>query len=197
MRKTMACLLLAVSCITLSSLLCGSPRLDYVKPVFSDLSNSDTFPVPPAKKNMLFYVQRTLNTNTIVYEVNYNKDSTLSAKDPVHIYWIHYASDGGIKDLSYIQRRYAYGLDVKMVDSVKLLFKVNFVSYKKRDIFLVRSGSWKIYKACMLLHNKLSYIQRIFVQIDGGTFWVPRITYVEIIGTDITSGKPVTEKIIP
>jgi len=197
MKKTVLFFLLVFCVIAGTTFLSGSSEYAYTEPVEDEVNSQDTFPVPPAKKNMIFYIQRTLNTNTIVYELNYNTDSTLNKKEPVRVYWIRYSEDGGKKDLSYLQRKYAYGVDVVCVDSLKALFKVNFVSYKKRDIFLAKTETGKIYKACMVINNKLSYIHKIFVRIDGGTFWVPHIKYVEIRGYDIGSGKPVTEKIIP
>jgi hypothetical protein len=43
----------------------------------------------------------------------------------------------------------------------------------------------------------MAYLHRIFLKIDGGSFWLPHITYVEVTGKDMTSGKTVIEKIIP
>jgi len=157
---------------------------------------ADTFPVPKGNKNMAFYVQRTHNINTIVYELNYNKDSTLNEKTPIHPYWIRYADKGETQELSYIQNTYAYGIVSKVIDAEKKTFKINFVSYKKRDIFLVRSKNSNRYHAYITINGKLSQLDRVFARIDGGTFWVPHITYVEITGKDL-NGNVVSEKIIP
>lgn len=166
-------------------------------PLASVIAPSDTFPVPPENKNRLFYVQRTHNKNTIVYDINYNADSTVNESEPIKIYWIRYSDKGEIAPLSYIQNKYAYGVNAVMIDPVKKIFKVNFVSYKKRDIYLMRSGSGKGYQAFISINGKLSCLSRAFVQIDGGTFWIPHITYVEITGTDLTSGKKVKENFQP
>lgn len=163
-------------------------------------SMADTFPVPSGNKKMLFYVQRTHNTNTIVYELNYLNDSTLNPAAPIHPFWIRYADQGADKgktqELSYIQRQYAYGVTAQLIDKEKQTFKVNFVSYKKRDIFLMRSKTDKSYAAYMTINGKLVRLERVFVMIEGGTFWVPHITYVDVTGRDM-AGKTVSEKIIP
>lgn len=158
---------------------------------------ADTFPVPRRDRNMLFYVQRTHNTNTIVYELNYNSDSTLNADEPIHPFWIRYANGGGTAELSYIQNHYAYGLSVEALDKEKSSYKVNFVSYKKRDIYLMRGKQNKRYKAYISINGKLAQLTKIFAKIDGGTFWVPHITYVEITGVDPGTGKVVSERVIP
>lgn len=157
---------------------------------------ADTFPVPSGNKKMVFYVQRTHNTNTIVYELNYINDSTLNPVAPVHPYWVRYADNGGTQELSYIQSHYAYGIVAQLIDKEKQTFKMNFVSYKKRDIFLIRSKTDKTYAAYMTISGKLVRLEKVFAKIDGGTFWVPHITYVEITGRD-PSGKTVSERIIP
>lgn len=198
MKKLIFLFLLAVYFITGTSFLSPSLKPD-LKRVDNDeaVNPADTFPVPPANNKMAFYVQRTHNTNTIIYDVNYNSDSTLNGAEPIHAYWLRYADGGGVKELSYIQKNYAYGLNCVCIDKEKQTYKVNFVSYKKRDIYLVKSKSGRVYHACLTINNKTAYLTRVFVKIEGGTFWVPHITYVEVSGRDITTGKPVVEKIIP
>lgn len=158
---------------------------------------SDTFPVPTDSPHLLFYIQRTHNKNTIMYEVNYNADSTINEAEPVKVYWIRYSDRGERAPLSYIQRNYAYGIESLMTDKEKKVFKINLVSYKKRPIYLIRPPGESRYRACIVIDNKLAYLCRAFAKIEGGTFWVPHITYVELTGKDPVSGKTVTEKIIP
>lgn len=158
---------------------------------------SDTFPVPKDNDATLFYVQRTHNTNTIMYDVNYNADSSINEAEPVKIYWIRYADKGEIAPLSYLQRHYAYGINALMTDSVKRSFRLRFVSYKEKDIYLLRSKSGKKYQAFISINGKMAIFNKAFARIDGGTFMVPHITYVEISGKDPATGKKTSERIIP
>lgn len=161
------------------------------------MSISDTFPVPKDSRHLLFYIQRTHNKNTIMYEVNYNADSTINESEPVKVYWIRYSDRGEVAPLSYIQRNYAYGIESLMTDKAKKIFKINLVSYDKRPIYLMRAEGDSRYRAYIIMDNKLVYLCKAFAKIDGGTFWVPHITYVELTGKDPVTGKTVTEKIIP
>lgn len=156
----------------------------------------DTFPTPPFNKNMLFYIQRTHNINTIVYEVNYNKDSTINEKDPVKIYWIRYADNGEILPLSGIQKSFAYGVNVSAFDKEKKWFKLNIVSYKKTDIYLMNTKGSR-YHAFVKINDKISLLKKIFFKTDGGSFWSPNVVYVELTGNDITTGKIVSERFKP
>ena len=157
----------------------------------------DTFPVPKENGNLLFYVQRTNNTNTIMYEINYNADSTVNEEEPVKVYWIRYAERGQVAPLSYLQQHYAYGVNTRLMDTSKKTFKVTFVSYKKREIYLIRARDHKKYTAYIAINGKLAAFTRAFVQIDGGTFMLPHIAYVEITGREIGGGRKVIEKFIP
>ncbi len=60
------------------------------------------FPKPAGNANQLFYLQRSENTNTVIYELN-KKDGVLDTVAPVHIYWICYAEPPGpqIKELPF------------------------------------------------------------------------------------------------
>ena len=84
----------------------------------------DNFPVPNGFKNMLFYIQRNINKNTILYELNYNENGELNESEPIKVNWINYETDKSIEALNYIQRSFAYGLDIKLFDKEKkiLLF---------------------------------------------------------------------------
>ncbi len=155
------------------------------------------FPKPKDIKNMLFYVQRTFNTNTLIYALNANDKGEVDKENPVKIYWINYSKDGSIEGLNFIQRKYAYGIDIKMLDTVKKAYAFNFVSYKKKQIFLIKSAIENKYEAFMYLGTKLILIQHIFVQIEGGSFWTPKVRYLEVTGRDPIKGEEIVERIIP
>jgi hypothetical protein len=155
------------------------------------------FPNPREVKNLLFYVQRTFNTNTLIYTLNFNDKEELDEKDPIKIYWINYAKDGSKEGLNFIQRKYAYGVSIKMIDTLKKSYCFNFVSYKKKQIFLIRSAVDNKYEAFSYINNKLIVLNRIFIQIEGGSFWSPNIKYIEITGRDPIKNEEVIEIVIP
>ena len=146
---------------------------------------------------MLFYVQRTFNINTLIYSLNINDKGVLDENSPIKIYWINYTKDGSTEGLNFIQRKYAYGIDIKMIDTVKKSYCFNFVSYKKKQIFLIKSAADNKYEAFMYLSNKLILLQKVFIQIEGGSFWSPKVKYLEVTGKDPIKGDEVIERIIP
>jgi hypothetical protein len=147
-------------------------------------------PVPPGNAKQLFYLQRTSNTNTIVYELNYKK-GILDKDNPVHVFWIRYAEKGQKAELSFIQRVFAYGVRIKeMPDSS---YRVRLVSYAGYSMFL-KKGTDGIYRMYAPINGHLMILNRIFVKITGGTMWSPDIEYFEVSGLDPANGKHVVER---
>lgn len=154
----------------------------------------DTFPVPKFNAKTQFYVQRTPNTNTIMYELNI-KNGVMNEKDPVHVYWIRYANGGGTEELSYIQRKFAYGVKVSKIADEK--YKLLFAAYDKIPFYLMKSTAG-IFHTYVELDDKMVVLKRLYIRIDpGGTFWAPNVKYVEFKGTEVGSGKEVIKRINP
>lgn len=173
-----------------------------VRPVYfndADTSKKEgnknlVFPVPHVA-DKLFYVQRDPNTNTIVYDLNYTGVGQLDTDDPVHVYWIKYNERGQKEELNFIQRKFAYGLVTKPLVNGK--FDVRFVSYKKFPLYLMKSATDNKYHMYATIAKKQAILNRIFLKIEGGTFWLPNISYVEVKGIDPATGKEIMERFKP
>ena len=152
------------------------------------------YPALPASVNRLFYVQRSSNANTIVYELNLGSNGQPDADEPVHPYWIRYTEGGKKEDLNYIQRKFAYGVNAKALGNGK--YDIRFVSYKKFPLTLMKGADGK-YHIFATISQRQFIVNRIFVKIEGGSFWVPNVRYVEFKGTDPATGKEVTERFKP
>lgn len=148
------------------------------------------FPVPAGNANQLFYLQRTSNTNTIVYELNYKKGK-LDEDNPVHVFWIRYAEKGQRAELSWIQRVFAYGVRLKrLADSS---YRVRLVSYAGYSMYL-KKGADNKYRLYAPINGRQMLLNSIFVKITGGTMWSPDIEYFEVSGTDPITNRPVAER---
>jgi len=160
-----------------------------------DIKNEpvDTFPVPKGIKHQLFYVQKTPNPNTIVYELNFSKSGQLDEENPVHVFWIRYKEAGQRAELSFIQRTFAYGIKSKMLGNGK--YELRFVSYKKKPLYLIKSQSDNQYHVYASIGQKFAILHRVYLKINsGGSFWSPNIEYIELKGIDPATGKEVVER---
>ena len=77
---------------------------------YSQNKLKDTYPAPKAD-NLLFYLQRTKNKNTIIYELNTLANGTINQQEPVHACWLRYEEGGKRMELSYVQKKLAFGID--------------------------------------------------------------------------------------
>jgi hypothetical protein len=152
------------------------------------------FPALPANVSRLFYVQRNANSNTIVYALNIGSNGQPDADSPVQPYWIRYNEKGQKEDLTYIQRKFAYGISSKPLGNGR--YDIRFVSYKKFPLTLMKGADGK-YHIFATISQKQFIVNRIFVRIEGGSFWVPNVRFVEFKGTDPATGKEVTERFKP
>jgi len=150
------------------------------------------FPTPKNVENMLFYLQRDPNTNTLIYAINLKENGSINSSNPIRTYWIRYAEKGEKKDLGYIQKKFAYGMDVK--DLGKDQYELRFVSHKKLPFTLKRYAD-KNYHVSVSINNKTIRVTRLFVRIEGGSFWLPNVKYAEIEGLDESTGKPAVERV--
>ena len=172
--------------------------------IFGGFTNEPTgkekkeFPKPEKINNMLFYVQRTFNINTLIYELNIDAQQELNVTEPIKIYWVNYATNKATEPLNYIQRKYAYGIDIKLIDAEKKSYVFNFVSYKKKKLYLIKSAIDNKYHVFCDINNKMVTLDKIFIQIEGGSFWVPHVRYIDISGKDISkNNEELAERVIP
>jgi hypothetical protein len=149
------------------------------------------FPVPEGNPNQLFYLQRTPNANTIVYELNY-KNGQLNTDEPVHVFWIRYGEKGQKAELSAIQRSFAYGIKSSMLTPDN--YELRFISYK-RAVMNLKKGANNKYQVYATINQKPAILVRVYLKINGGSFWSPNIEYAELKGVDPEKGTEVAKKI--
>ena len=153
----------------------------------------DTFPVPPVNANSLFYLQRTPNINTIICELN-QKNGVVDKDEPVKVMWIRYTEQRQRKDLSWIQRTFAYGLNEK--DMGNGVYELRFVSYKKVPMYLMKWPVDNKQHVFVTIEGRQAILNRVYIRIDpGGTFWSPNVKYLELKGVDVQSGKELVQRL--
>jgi phosphatidylglycerophosphate synthase len=152
-----------------------------------------TFPVPVGIANQLFYLQRDPNTNTVIYQLNMNRAGQLDEEEPVKVFWIRYTEQGVHKDLNFIQRKFAYGLTAKKVATDK--YNLKFAAYDKVPFYLMKWSGDNAFHVFTVVANKQIVLNRVYLRIEGGTFWVPNVKYIEFKGWNAATRQPVVERL--
>lgn len=179
--------LLTAAAVVLGGGLKGQPAPPPRNSVFA------TFPVPPASKDLLFYLQRNKNANTIVYEVGRDASGKLHAEEPVNVNWLRH-TEGGIREpLSLMERSIAYGVSHRHTKEGMATMK--FVASEKYPFIVqIRPGGQA--EAWISLNGRMARLHHVYVQAVEGS-WRPKVAYVDIYCTDVLTGRPVTEHFIP
>jgi phosphatidylglycerophosphate synthase len=179
---------LAATIIVGAGMLLSNLAAAYATPL-----RTNDFPVPSGVPNQLFYLQRDPNTNTVIYQLNVNSAGRLDEDEPVRVFWIRYAEQGQRENLNFIQRKFAYGLSAKKIAADK--YELKFAAYNKVPFFLMRSGTDNTFHVYTVIANKQIIINRVYLRIEGGTFWVPNVRYIEFKGQNAATREQVTERI--
>jgi hypothetical protein len=145
------------------------------------------------ERQELFVIERSKDSNIIRYEVNLDCKGDLLADKPFTIYWEKTDSDKK-SPLTWVQNTFAYGIDFTDLNSSTATF--HFVSYEEREFLLQkdRNGSYKVY---VKYKNRQVFLESIYIQFDGGSFWSPNIPFVELKVFDPNNELSLVEVIKP
>lgn len=139
----------------------------------------------------LFTLARTKNANVVKYAVRLGRDGRLDLGKPVEAYWIMLAEDRRREELTWTERRLAYGFSVSSVTGEGLVLRLTACADRELRVRATSSG----YRAELDLAGQRAFLQRIFVRTEPGAL-IPRVRYVEISGIT-AGGQRLIERITP
>ncbi len=151
----------------------------------------DGYPTP-TDENMLFYIQKSFNTNAVVYTANIGEDGKLDPKEPVKVFWRRYQEEGQKRALKYIEKKFAFGVNHKPIKGKENAYVFTLVSLKELKLFVTqdKNGTAKI---ATTIANKPAKLNRVFVTAEHKNI-LPKVFYVEVFGSDLKTGEFLYEK---
>ncbi len=144
-------------------------------------------------RDALFHIERNKNANIIQYDAQLGPDGMLHSKEPVVGYWVRLADQGQIKQLTWLQKKFAYGFKAKLnraQDTVTLDMAANL----GRTIMVRKDGD--DYRAISHIDGVPSYIHKIFIHATGQGLST-KVDYIELYGSAIISGDEQYEYFTP
>lgn len=151
----------------------------------------EDYPTPEVN-DMLFYIQRNQNKNTVIYKVNRGCNNCVSLDNPIDIFWIRYQHNGGTSPINDIQKKLAYGIDHQIINNDTIL--INLVSYPQYKIYITSKND-NTYEAVSKINGTYSILSNVYVFAEeNGAF--PIVKYLELYGIRKSDGFPCFEKII-
>jgi hypothetical protein len=151
------------------------------------------FPVP-AEPNMLFYIERSVNSNTVIYAANVDSRGRIDPDAPVKAYWRWYNVDGHLKSLNFAERMLAYGVKSVTHGGPHGAISFKVAAVPERTIFVDLDGQGRP-EASMQLGGRWAKLVYIYLQVDDSGF-LPKVPALDIFGFDKLTGKPLREHIV-
>ena len=152
------------------------------------------FPVPN-DPNMLFYIQRSVNANTVVYTAHVDSHGRIDPDLPVDVYWRWYNVDGHRKSLIFIERILAYGVQSVAHGGSDNTAIFRVAALPGREIHL-DFDSAEHPEALTQFGDRWAKLVYVYLQVDDSGL-LPTVTAMDIFGIDKRTGKALREHAIP
>lgn len=148
-------------------------------------ARADARPASPAP---LFTIARSKNANVVRYLARRDENG-LAQRHPIEAYWLMLAEDGRREELSWAERKLAYGFDVSAVSRDGCV--LHLAAFKQRGLVVARHG--QTFRALVSIAGKRATLERIFVQTSEGGL-LPSVQYLDVFGT-AADGTPLKERV--
>jgi len=151
----------------------------------------EDYPMPKNVDNLLFYIQRNLNTNTICYSLNLNNLGLLNKTYPMKVFWIKYTKGGIEQELNFIQNK-AFGYTSRWINDDLFEFKMD--SYRKLKFFVAKNKDGQ-FQIITKIKGQIAVLNNIYVFANElGLF--PDVRYIELYGEGQENEYPTYERIL-
>lgn len=142
--------------------------------------NIHQFPEPERTPQLLFYIQRSLNKNTIIYDANFDKRGLLDIKNPIAVYWIRYDEEGQKMPLRFLEKKLAFGVTCEKLINSEYDYKVTIAAWSKKSIYIKQISPYKVI-AYVNIKSTCSVLEHIFIGSDPDGR-LNRVEYIDIYG---------------
>jgi len=145
------------------------------------------------KTQPLFIIERSKNANVVHYDARLTADGELDPNEPVIAYWVKLAKDGRREELSWIEKKKAYGFEIKPDPSVKG-YKMTLVADPQRPIIVKKEVD--AFRAEGVIDGHPAVLEKMYIEASDGLTG-PKVEYIELYGKDLETGGKRYEKIAP
>lgn len=138
----------------------------------------------------LFSVARSKNANIVRYSARCLPDG-LDVSQPIDAYWVMLAEDGRREELSWAERKLAYGFSVSDVATTGC--RLQLLAFKARRLTVRRRPEG--FRALLDIAGRRGWLERIFVQTSESGL-LPSVRYLDVHGKSL-DGETLFERIVP
>jgi hypothetical protein len=141
----------------------------------------------------LFTIERSINANVVHYDAQLTADGRLDTEEPVIAYHVMLAEDGRRKKLNWIEKKLAYGFDIRPDPAVGG-YTMTMVAAPQRPITV--KGERNAVRAEAVIDGHSAVLRKMYVDASDASLW-PQIRYVDLYGEDLQTGEDRFERMMP
>jgi hypothetical protein len=141
----------------------------------------------------LFIIERSKNANVVHYDARLTADGKLDPKEPVVVYWVRLAEDGRRKELSWIQKKMAFGFTVTPDPSLDG-FRMTLMAAPERQITVKKEKD--AVRAEAVIDGRPAVLEKMYINSSDGLMG-PKVHYIEVHGKDLQTGEERRERMVP
>lgn len=150
---------------------------------------------PPAAADCnarVFTISRSLNANVVVYEADLDETGAIDRHHPLKVTWLLLEKNGTREGLNFFERGvYGYTVDTTPAGEVSIRLKA-------RRSFPIRLRMEDgCPRAFAEVDKREARLDRVWVQLAGGGFLTPKVSYLELFGFDLETFEAVRERLTP
>jgi len=149
-------------------------------------------PPPRPGTQPLFIIARNKNANVVHYDAQLTADGKLNPKGPVIAYWVMLAKDGRRQNLNWIEKKTAYGINIKPDPSVNG-YQMTIVAATQRSITVKKVGS--AFRAEIVIDGRPAILEKMYINASE-KLTGPTVHYLELYGKDVQTAEKRFEKVI-
>ncbi|HYS45105.1 MAG TPA: DUF4833 domain-containing protein [Rhizomicrobium sp.] len=147
----------------------------------------------PDEPNQIFYVQRSPNSNTVVYAAKLDGRGNLDSRVPVEAFWRKFNIDGSKQPLNFLERMTAYGVKLdRRKPGQPVTFTIAALPQRKLTVTL---DAQHRPEATMSIAGKTVKVAYVYLQVEERGL-LPSVPSLDIFGTDLATGKAIHEHLV-
>ena len=171
----------------------------FAREMVSTITELDSLPPLPGDfpephdPGQLFFLQRSMNSNTVVYAANLDQSGAIDPAQPLQVFWRRYNNEGERRGLNFFERVLAFG--ARIVHAHAGEYDATIAGYPERK-FTVELDKTGTPIAIARMGEHLARLFAVYVKMEGSGF-IPTIVSADIFGIDEATGKALQEHLVP
>ncbi len=158
-------------------------------------SDDPRYPAPQ-DDNLVFYLQLSDKTDTVVYAVNRQADGTVNTRNPVQVYWRVYDQGGVKRDLTFLQRNLAFGVQIAPLKDHPGDYVARLNAYPNIPVLVNETTDGSV-RALMTIAGKPAQLVCVYVERRIQLGIVPQVLYIDFFGRTLDTGEKIVGRLKP